>query len=659
MSYQHALGRPHAGQNCPGTGPGDDQEGEPWPAGNMGNLIGTGLDTRAGSGGFRGPYQIIAPGANGFGNTLFDLMSYCVGAAGETSTWTSPLGWNEILNYKSPPQLLAAARPAQATTDLLAVTAVQLSDGSLHIGGTRPGRGRAPDADPAATYQVEARDQAGDLLWLARPRTSLPSRARGPERRCCLTGSVPAPAGTAQLVVRRGTETATRRVRSANAPTVRLLGPRGTVSGRGAAVRWRAADRDGDALTATIEYSRNDGRSWRTVEVGPARGSALGPLRLLGASRRARIRVRVDDGFREAVATSPRLRVAGAPPLVRILDPVRAQRIRADAPLYLRGEAAAEGGAPLPFRALRWFDGRRPLGQGCRFSVSGLRAGRHRIRLVVRRAGRTGTASTLVTVRAVQPAFLRLDPPARLSRRARRVRLRVASTMAADLRVGGRRFRVGPRARTVSVAISPGSSPLRLALRLRAGSLSTTRSLTLARSWVTPDHTAGSSPTSDPNKVTRRPRARRSIWRSSRLTPHRCMKATPSRAFVGAVEHLALRRSPELVRGTSLVPDASSNTSKECVGGDNGNGGDGDGTICHAPLPVRIRVSPLWRRNPASLQDSLFAGATMLALASSCRRIVCLSTRPITGKRCKRGVRRVRCALGFRNPGIVVSKCVS
>jgi hypothetical protein len=75
--------------------------------------------------------------------------------------------------------------------------------------------------------------------------------------------------------------------------------------------------------------------------------------------------------------------------------------------------------------------------------------------------------------------------------------------------------------------------------------------------------------------------------------------------------------------------------------------------------PVRVRVSPSPVRNPASLRDFLCVGAAVLPLASSCRRIVCLSTRTITGSPANPVARQVRCALGFRDPDTVVSNCVS
>ena len=127
-------------------------------------------------------------------------------------------------------------------------------------------------------------------------------------------------------------------------------------------VRWRASDADGDRLVATVQYSANRGRSWRTVHLGGSTGGVRLAARELAPSRRAQIRVRVDDGFDEAVATSRAFTVLAAAPQARILEPVRGARVREGAPVILRAEASAAG-RPLAGRALRWFDRRRALGR--------------------------------------------------------------------------------------------------------------------------------------------------------------------------------------------------------------------------------------------------------------------------------------------------------
>jgi len=478
---QHGLGRRHAGQ-APACYPDPKQVGELWPdPGNSGAQFGFGLDTRPGSGGPQGPYRLLAS------TSLFDLMTYC-GPPTESNTWISTIGWNQLINYRAPgnavPNSLeaerraAAARQTQAATRLIRVTAVELADGRLVISGTSPDRGAASASDPAAPYQLEARDAAGAIL--SSVAMDVDVDGDGPT---LLGGAVAAPPTTAQVVVRRGTAAVTRRRRSARAPTVRLLQPRAgaRIAGRRMTVAWRSADRDGDRLVATVELSLDGGRSYRTLHVGPSSGRIAVPTILLGDSRAARLRVRVDDGFNEAEAASGRFAIVAPPPGARIVSPVRGQRVRAGAPLRLEAEASRAGGRPLRPSAFRWQDGKRRLGRGSMLTVTGLRPGRHTIRLTVADGGRTTTVAVPVRVTAVRPAFLRLDAPPRLSRSARVARLRVASTVDATLLVAGRRFEVGPSPRRVAVPVKPGARPLRLTLRLRAGRLVTRQPIAVER----------------------------------------------------------------------------------------------------------------------------------------------------------------------------------
>jgi hypothetical protein len=61
------------------------------------------------------------------------------------------------------------------------------------------------------------------------------------------------------------------------------------------------------------------------------------------------------------------------------------------------------------------------------------------------------------------------------------VRLRVATTAAATLTAGGRRFPVGPRARVVTVPVRPGANALRVSLALRGAGGRTRTTLTIPR----------------------------------------------------------------------------------------------------------------------------------------------------------------------------------
>jgi hypothetical protein len=470
---QHALGRPHA-SFCGGGGD-NDQVAEKWPD-EQGSLQGIGLDTRAGSGGGRGPYKIVYQGVSGYPTTMFDIMSYC---AGEDSSWISPLGWNEVVHFHTG-VVHSTRRPASsAATRFLHVDGVELLDGTLAITGVSPTTSSTGSAPASSPYRLEARDSHHRILVSVPAGVTFAPDGGG----TFISGEVRAPAGTAEVVLRKGTKAAARVRGSAHSPRVRLLAPRPgiRVTGRGLDVRWRASDPDGGTLTTTVDYSTDGGRNWRTLSVGPTRGTVTVPIELLEGSSNARVRVRVDDGFNEGVAVSGRIAVVAPPPQVRIIDPSSGLRVRADAPLYLRGTAIGGGGLLLQGSKVKWFDGKRLLGTGTTLSVTGLSPGRHTIQLVAGERGSTGTATVNVTVIAVKPAFLRLDAPARVASTARSVKLKVASSVGATLTVAGQSFPVSPTARTVSVRIPRGDGAVKLTLTLRAGPLSTTHVLEIPR----------------------------------------------------------------------------------------------------------------------------------------------------------------------------------
>jgi hypothetical protein len=102
-----------------------------------------------------------------------------------------------------------------------------------------------------------------------------------------------------------------------------------------------------------------------------------------------------------------------------------------------------------------------------RLLEAGLAAGRHRLSLRARGSGgRTGSAAVVIRILRVTPD-LTITAPKSVSKAARRVRLRIASTVAAILRVGGRSFRVSHRPRAVAIAIKPGGKQLVLRLAIR------------------------------------------------------------------------------------------------------------------------------------------------------------------------------------------------
>lgn len=496
----HTLGRPHAG--CPNSG---GQRGEAWPPDEVGLLQGVGIDRRAGSGGTAGPFRIIAPNQSPSGQTcapaagadctgtarpqFTDLMSYClpgdpppIAAPGESGVWISTRNWTTLLNRMrvgatSPPRGVGATRaPAAASAGpTLQVTALVDSAGRASIAGVRRGSGRPTASDSSSPYRIVVRNGAGAAVAAVGVTVEPPSDAGTAS---VVVAEVPA-AGAARVELVYEGKVIAARPRSAHAPRV---GPVKVAPGaRQVEVAWKASDADGDPLTATVEYSADGGRTWRSVAA-----VSREPARLAGAlfsrSADARVRVTVNDGFDEAAAVSPRFRAAGAPPFARISFPPSGFRIANDAALTLGGEAYDDRGNPLTGKRLRWLLGKRVLGTSPAPVVTGLPPGRQTIRLEARDAsGRVGSASVAVRVFASAPQFTVLQAPARMSPRARSVKLTVASALPGRLSVGGKRYPVGRKPRTISVAVKPGKAPLVVRLRLSVAGKTSTRALTVVR----------------------------------------------------------------------------------------------------------------------------------------------------------------------------------
>ncbi|MGI8512647.1 MAG: hypothetical protein ACR2NH_08450 [Solirubrobacteraceae bacterium] len=486
------FGRNHADDSsasaCGGKG-----EGKPDA---RGHLQGIGLDRHAGSGGsLTQPYRLISPNIPGRSEELrpqYDLMSYCANNSPEDDSWLSPYNWNAIagdwifdLKRASQSSALLGLRAAAAGP---ALEVTGYTDGSgTHISHVKPrGSGRPAPGDSA--YSAVVRDSAGNVvgdapLHVTYGHSDPLRKGDSPIPVATFRGTVPA-AGAQQLEVSSSGQVVARAARSAHAPSVRLLSPRGGTIGRArtVAVRWRAADADRDPLTVFVDYSSDGGRRFRNVFMGPNRGTVALPSRYFTGSSNARIMVRVNDGFNERSIGSGRIRAAGSAPAVTIVNPRPGQRMLSDASLYLSGNAFDDAFKQLKGPRLRWMIGRRLLGVGESVTTTDLPPGRPRIRLLARDArGRTGSASVRVAVSAARPFFVRLTTPARLSRRSRSIRVTLATNVSSILRAGGRRFNVGRRNRTFLVPVKPGSGKLRLLLALSSHGRSASRTLEVPR----------------------------------------------------------------------------------------------------------------------------------------------------------------------------------
>ncbi len=520
----HMFGLKHASIECGGGTNG--QQGVPWPLRpgethnevkarlgitepnakspdeeGFGQLLGIGLDMST------DPYTIRADGVNGT-TEYYDFMSYCSpmrggGDQGTFGNWVSPINWEAAFHNldkfarfsASSSAVHGAARATSAKASARSarrrgsrIANASLNPRRLRVVGYGSNAGFqltsvGPEVGPPlpsgnSSYTLTARGKQGQVIATTQMAESHGHEDAGPVDE--LSAEVPAHDVAGIEVTSNGTLIASRK-RPPHPPRVRILAPHpgARVGGRGKAlVRWRATNPDHQTLTASVDYSRNDGRSWQTVFIGPNTGHASLPGSYLDGSRSARVRVRVNDGFNESVAVSKRFAALDAPPQVSIAKTLRA--IPGDATVQLKGQAFDQLHS-LGGRSLRWYDGPFPLGSGSMVSAGPLPPGKNQIRLIARGAGGAATARVAVNVSQVKIPYLQLAIPKSVARSARKLILHARSAVQATLTVDKLRFSLGPKRKKLSLPIKSAGSLL-LHLAATAGGVKTPFSALVKRS---------------------------------------------------------------------------------------------------------------------------------------------------------------------------------
>ncbi len=434
-------------------------------------LLGAGLGATA----TQGCGTLAGSGLDGAGRpfALGGWSDYLGGCPG--NRWISAAGWNdEIAALRT----FAARKPAAATPVAgLRVVAVSVAGGPLLLASARPAVALAPG--DTSSYVAVVRSRTGRELGRAKLRADREGAA------LLLDGIVPLrgasatrlPSAVADLTVARGGTTLLEKTRSGHAPTVTHF------ARKGAKVTWKASDADGDALSASVDYSADGGQSFRTVWSGASTGRATLPAMLARADK-ALVRVRVSDGFDQAAAMSKPFSVAGRPPVVAIDAPTAGATLPASVPLPLVGSATDDGFAPVG--DLRWTVDGHAAGTGSRATADPLAPGRHTVRLVATDgSGRHASARVRVTVTAVTPQPLSIAAPAKLDPKATTLTLTAAAATPCRLTVTGGTTTVTVdltrAAAPVAVPVKPGTAGLKLTLTFRAGKSGTRDVVTIAR----------------------------------------------------------------------------------------------------------------------------------------------------------------------------------
>jgi hypothetical protein len=490
----HQFAYYHAGTSCRVNSVFPAQH---WPPDERGDIQGIGLDRSATQA--NGTYKILTPGApdmlstNGLDGVqscpnsprteLFDFMSYCA-CPDESDSWTSIPNW-DAWGSSFPSGVIpcglegcayavvsSGSAPAQSQTT--SISASIDARGAVTIESIKPGDGvhLGTPSNPAdqTHYNFVVRDSAGTVV----SRTHVTPIVS--HEHIQLSAEVLSTHGSRIEVERDGSVVASRD-RSAHPPVLSIAGPKGgtRLSGQVAStLKWNASDADGDPLSVSVEYSRDDGKTYRTLSTGLAGDHVSLAPSFFGRTDKGRIRLRVNDGFNESVVVSDRISAEGTAPVPHIQEPVEGMHFRSDVELRLLGNAFSGSGEPLRPKDFKWFDGERYVGRGSQIRLSAHRGGLHTIRLLVRDEGRNAEASVRIFLDAVAPSFVGLKVPDVVDHEREEIHIRVAASLPAVLVVNDRGYEVGRAAKDIRLPIPKGYDDYHLPLTLVADGQSRT-----------------------------------------------------------------------------------------------------------------------------------------------------------------------------------------
>ncbi|NOX60841.1 MAG: hypothetical protein GXP42_02670 [Chloroflexi bacterium] len=223
----------------------------------------------------------------------------------------------------------------------------------------------------------------------------------------------PAPAGTVKRLelLENGQVIAAREI-GPNAPQMEILEPEGgEIYDDNMTIAWRGHDPDGDLPRYQVQYSPDDGRTWRIIatDIPHPRFSDAVTLKLDDLSGlpgsepgKARIRILASDGFHTSLAVSPAFTLTDRKPKAYIASPTKGQSFAAGELVTLSGAAMDAEDGPLSGEALRWRLDGAFIGAGEALQTAGLAPGEHKAELRANDSNnQTGSADVTFTVQTL------------------------------------------------------------------------------------------------------------------------------------------------------------------------------------------------------------------------------------------------------------------
>jgi hypothetical protein len=381
--FGHNLNRLHVNQTsssraCGGNAPANPDPSYPGDTCTFAGVAGTpNIALAATPMGFdMVTFKPIRPEAAG------DLMSYAA------NRWPSIYTYNAMMNALGPtgPGFAAAAAPppgpymlVRGILNVVQATARVKGCYSLEEGIADPAKVQKSLDDAAAQgghgYTIRKLN-AGSAVLEETPLV-LRESEDGDEQTSTINQFITKPAGMAALqIVRAGAVLAECRA-TASSPVVNGVAAVYDNQGPSLQITINAGDADNDPLRFTVQFSNDNGATWRTLRVNEGSLSFTVNPRFLPGGAQCRIRVIASDGFNSAAATSAAFALPGRAPEPFIGGLRDGQRLAFGTSESLLGFAFDAEDGSLPTADLSWdLAGPTPkTGAGASLAVSDLSPG--------------------------------------------------------------------------------------------------------------------------------------------------------------------------------------------------------------------------------------------------------------------------------------------
>lgn len=200
-------------------------------------------------------------------------------------------------------------------------------------------------------YRMVLLDAFGKILTDTPIEAVKPPEANATELFFAQFVTCPAEARVARLAL-NGTRLA-ERLGSPHAPSLNLGRLERDDAQQLLRLTWSAADRDGDPLLFTLQYSDDDGGTWQTLRLNSGLLSAVVKTDTLRGSSTALLRVLASDGFNTTSAQTPRFALPRHGPVPIISGVLEGGQVAFGQSLELQGSAVdAEDGSDVT--RLQW-----------------------------------------------------------------------------------------------------------------------------------------------------------------------------------------------------------------------------------------------------------------------------------------------------------------